>query len=549
MADENNLLNILNTSLVTRNWDNICDNLNPKTFGIIKSGQLFKVLAKIAEILTNESIDVPDKVKIIFLKCLGNSCLNAYAHADYELTKAEYGKYSKELYIKLAEDSSKFQSKPQEEDLCPRKTYFPYTGIAEWTVDYIIKFNELTLVEEWICILRLSIQFLCNLFTFACNNINSLQCKSIKDYLNNATFKNAITKLISFEDNSVSRAVCMFIHNALEKFGSDYFTNKDKSHVCSQLLKKAKDLKCARDALLRLLNEAEIFKNVYEDISAEDRLCLLEIIYQEAQEVIYHCEKGDVEFTFSQELICFLSEHFRRRSDLVLKTKETYLKDVEPMEIIILLDILGVLTSEASDKLCILQKDKSLLINCCYLLKALHMSGKESENYFTPIQRLSDVAPAKQGGVIEEKTAVDTNVANERKNEGEVRVRTENVKENKQDIRCHPAFGFKAGLIRLIGNMCYKNKECQDFVRETDSISLLLDCCNIDARNPLIMQWTILAVRNLCEGNFENQKIIRGCTKVGVVDSAILNEMGVTLHEDEDGRSIGIVPLPREKGL
>lgn len=37
IIDENNLLNILNTSLVTRNWDDIYDNLNPKSFGVIKS--------------------------------------------------------------------------------------------------------------------------------------------------------------------------------------------------------------------------------------------------------------------------------------------------------------------------------------------------------------------------------------------------------------------------------------------------------------------------------------------------------------------------------
>lgn len=37
ITDENNLLNILNTSLVTRSWNDLYDNLNPKSFGIIKS--------------------------------------------------------------------------------------------------------------------------------------------------------------------------------------------------------------------------------------------------------------------------------------------------------------------------------------------------------------------------------------------------------------------------------------------------------------------------------------------------------------------------------
>lgn len=57
------------------------------------------------------------------------------------------------------------------------------------------------------------------------------------------------------------------------------------------------------------------------------------------------------------------------------------------------------------------------------------------------------------------------------------------------------------------------------------------------------MQWIILAIRNLCEENLENQEIIRNSTKIGVMDNAILKEMGLTLQENENGKSIGIVPL------
>lgn len=111
--------------------------------------------------------------------------------------------------------------------------------------------------------------------------------------------------------------------------------------------------------------------------------------------------------------------------------------------------------------------------------------------------------------------------------------------------------------------------------REIDGIPLLLDCCNIDARNPrkcnwillffsfffllsfvfvrfsidnfyaVILQWTILALRNLCEGNPENQEIIGNCEKTGVPNNPALQEMGLTLHEDADGQSIRIVPLRR----
>lgn len=107
--------------------------------------------------------------------------------------------------------------------------------------------------------------------------------------------------------------------------------------------------------------------------------------------------------------------------------------------------------------------------------------------------------------------------------------------------------------------------------REIDGIPLLLDCCNIDARNPrkfefipfiplfknflarhvihnyhsctVILQWTIFALKNLSEANLENQEIIRNCKRKGLVDNSVLEEMGLTLHEDAEGKSIRIAPL------
>lgn len=56
------------------------------------------------------------------------------------------------------------------------------------------------------------------------------------------------------------------------------------------------------------------------------------------------------------------------------------------------------------------------------------------------------------------------------------------------------------------------------------------------------MQWVILAVKNLCEGNLENQKIIASLTQQGVVDSSLLKEMGLTLQKDGDNQ-ITVIPL------
>lgn len=112
-----------------------------------------------------------------------------------------------------------------------------------------------------------------------------------------------------------------------------------------------------------------------------------------------------------------------------------------------------------------------------------------------------------------------------------------------ETVERHVAFGFKAALVRTLANLCWKSQENKKMIRELEVIPVLLDCCNIDARNPLIMQWVIFAVRNLCENCPENQEVISKMTLQGPVDNEVLQEMGLTLHTDSQGNNIKIVPL------
>ncbi|KAF9802895.1 hypothetical protein SFRURICE_015492 [Spodoptera frugiperda] len=114
-----------------------------------------------------------------------------------------------------------------------------------------------------------------------------------------------------------------------------------------------------------------------------------------------------------------------------------------------------------------------------------------------------------------------------------------------ETVERHVAFGFKAALVRTLANLCWKNQENKKLIRELEVIPVLLDCCNIDARNPLIMQWVIFAVRNLCENCPENQEVISKVTLQAPVDNEVLQEMGLTLHTDTQGNNIRIVPMSR----
>ena len=51
-----------------------------------------------------------------------------------------------------------------------------------------------------------------------------------------------------------------------------------------------------------------------------------------------------------------------------------------------------------------------------------------------------------------------------------------------------PTFGFKWKLIELLTNLVWEHHDNQTLVGELDGVALLLDCSQIDARNPLITQ-------------------------------------------------------------
>jgi ataxin-10 len=85
------------------------------------------------------------------------------------------------------------------------------------------------------------------------------------------------------------------------------------------------------------------------------------------------------------------------------------------------------------------------------------------------------------------------------------------VKEEGQTgVNSSPKHGWsvKRDLVRLIGNLCYKNEPNQHLVREKEGIPAILSTCNIDDLNPFIRECAVFAIRNLCEGNIENQALI-----------------------------------------
>ncbi|TMW66191.1 hypothetical protein Poli38472_003956 [Pythium oligandrum] len=105
-----------------------------------------------------------------------------------------------------------------------------------------------------------------------------------------------------------------------------------------------------------------------------------------------------------------------------------------------------------------------------------------------------------------------------------------------QDAGKEP-FGYRSAIIRVVGNMCHRQESHQNLVREEGYLPLFLNHCNIDEPNPLLREWSLVALRNLCEGNEANQAYITALRPQGLDSSNVnLSNVNVEASLSDDGK-------------
>ncbi|XP_026723750.1 ataxin-10 [Athene cunicularia] len=192
-----------------------------------------------------------------------------------------------------------------------------------------------------------------------------------------------------------------------------------------------------------------VLKVYKEELESEWSVTLLELMMAKLS------EKNQItseEMNVFMKHADFLAGCFQEKCEAVLKlTSAADAEDEEALVTIRLLDVLCEMTSN-NGQLEGLQALPGLLETAIDTLRLTHLAGKQAVNIFTATHMTG------------------------------------------QEEISHPAVGFKSHLIRLIGNLCYKNKKNQDKVYELDGIPLILDNCSIDDNNPCILFKRILII-------------------------------------------------------
>lgn len=194
------------------------------------------------------------------------------------------------------------------------------------------------------------------------------------------------------------------------------------------------------------------------------------------------------------ENLLVLSHDFTLATDGLLTTNMiTSLDQLHPTQVLKMAQVLAV-ASGAEEHRQFLQGHRSLVLNTLYLLKMVHGASRSGVEGLSLLGKMSDTeGAATAGGKVED----------------------------------GPAFGFLAALVRLLANLVWGNQSNQDLVGELEGLQLLLDCTQVDARNPLVTQWSILAVKALTENHPTNQAILAGLRRDGAMDGSLLKELNI----------------------
>lgn len=228
---------------------------------------------------------------------------------------------------------------------------------------------------------------------------------------------------------------------------------------------------------------------LYATISAQNRIDILKYI-------MTYIRNDSPNGPIRTILMEYLSKEFKKKADCILRPSGDMENKLHPVEVYNLLSVISCATGTEL-YYNIYARDDALFLSAGALLQSIVAMGKKQEvNQFTPMTKLEEVAPG---------TNIDTSF------ESEV------------------SFELKTLLVRTIGNLLCTNRNNQQHCIDTKLLPALLECTNMDARNPLMKEWSILAIRNACYGCPEIQRMISELTETGAAPNQLLTELNIEL--------------------
>ncbi|KFM68752.1 Ataxin-10, partial [Stegodyphus mimosarum] len=230
--------------------------------------------------------------------------------------------------------------------------------------------------------------------------------------------------LFQNEDKKVQEYSMMVLYNCMSEESSRTIVNTKEGQEVLIAITNSLCIEIIDWGILFLeliMKEEDFMDKCYNILPLKNRLLVLDVIAEQlnnAQENSY--------FFVPNASIRYIKDLFIKCVLNIVQVSNSEAADLKSIEIVKMLCILCA-ASISDIYSSVLKTSADLIESSLDTLKSIHLLGKKSCNAFSCISslKLSDAV-------------------------------------SKEEMECHPSFGFKKNLIRLIGNLCYNCKENQD---------------------------------------------------------------------------------------
>ncbi|KAK1322120.1 hypothetical protein QJS10_CPA03g02346 [Acorus calamus] len=110
-------------------------------------------------------------------------------------------------------------------------------------------------------------------------------------------------------------------------------------------------------------------------------------------------------------------------------------------------------------------------------------------------------------------------------------------------MKACPYRGFRRDVVAVLGNCAFRRKRVQDEIRNENGILPLLQQCSVCDENPFSREWAIWAVRNVLEGNEDNEREVSKLEFQGAVDNPWITELGLKVEWDQNSGRVRLVNI------
>ena len=100
----------------------------------------------------------------------------------------------------------------------------------------------------------------------------------------------------------------------------------------------------------------------------------------------------------------------------------------------------------------------------------------------------------------------------------------------------HLYFGYRTDIVAALANMCFRRSSCQDELLALGGVELVLSNCQVESASPLLREWSLVCIRNLCEQSEPIRQHIASLQLLDAERHPELEELGLRVEIGSNGK-------------